>query len=659
MNAPDKLQQLLNDSAPGRPKLNRPPQGDEHREAVLQGVVNLSREPFPQSRKVYVPGAQPGVQVPMREIALTNGETVTVYDTSGPYTDPAADINIRQGLAPVRSQWVAARGDTEAYEGRARVALDDGGKHGEVADARIEALRAEAAGLQRQPLRAKAGANVTQMHYARKGIVTPEMEYIAIRENGKREWMKEYLSDAEREARLRGNPMGARIPDIITPEFVRDEVARGRAVIPANINHPEVEPMIIGRNFLVKINANIGNSAVTSSIEEEVEKLVWSIRWGGDTVMDLSTGKNIHTTRDWIIRNSPVPIGTVPIYQALEKVGGVAEDLSWEIFRDTLIEQAEQGVDYFTIHAGVRLPFIHLTTQRRTGIVSRGGSILAKWCITHHKENFLYTHFDEICEIMKAYDVTFSLGDGLRPGSGADANDEAQFAELKTLGELTQIAWKHDVQTMIEGPGHVPMHMIQANMDEQLKHCHEAPFYTLGPLTIDIAPGYDHIASAIGAAMIGWMGTAMLCYVTPKEHLGLPDRDDVKQGIIAYKIAAHAADVAKGHPGQRARDDAMSKARFEFRWRDQFALGLDPQTAEAYHDETLPKDSSKEAHFCSMCGPKFCSMKITQDVRDYAAAKGLSEEQALADGMARKSEEFKAAGGEFYVPVESLASKKV
>lgn len=629
MNAPDKLQQLL----------------------------TLTREPFPQSRKVYVPGAAPGVQVPMREIALTNGETVTVYDTSGPYTDPAADINIRQGLAPVRSEWVAARGDTERYEGRARVALDDGGKHGEVADARIEALRAEAAGLQRQPLRAKAGQNVTQMHYARKGIVTPEMEYIAIRENGKREWMKEYLGDAEREARLRGNPMGARIPDVITPEFVRDEVARGRAVIPANINHPEVEPMIIGRNFLVKINANIGNSAVTSSIEEEVEKLVWSIRWGGDTVMDLSTGKNIHTTRDWIVRNSPVPIGTVPIYQALEKVGGVAEDLTWAIFRDTLIEQAEQGIDYFTIHAGVRLPFIHLTTQRRTGIVSRGGSILAKWCITHHKENFLYTHFDEICEIMKAYDVTFSLGDGLRPGSGADANDEAQFAELKTLGELTQIAWKHDVQTMIEGPGHVPMHMIQANMNEQIKHCHEAPFYTLGPLTIDIAPGYDHIASAIGAAMIGWMGTAMLCYVTPKEHLGLPDRDDVKQGIIAYKIAAHAADVAKGHPGQRARDDAMSKARFEFRWRDQFALGLDPQTAEAYHDETLPKDSSKEAHFCSMCGPKFCSMKITQDVRDYAAAKGLSEEQALADGMARKSEEFKAVGGEFYVPVETLKNK--
>jgi phosphomethylpyrimidine synthase len=468
--------------------------------------------------------------------------------------------------------------------------------------------------------------------------------------------MREYLQDAEREARLKGNAMGARIPDIITPEFVRDEVARGRAVIPANINHPEVEPMIIGRNFLVKINSNIGNSAVTSSIEEEVEKLVWSIRWGGDTVMDLSTGKNIHTTRDWILRNSPVPIGTVPIYQALEKVGGIAEDLSWEIFRDTLIEQAEQGVDYFTIHAGVRLPFVPMTTKRRTGIVSRGGSILAKWMITHHKENFLYTHFEEICEIMKAYDVTFSLGDGLRPGSGADANDEAQFAELRTLGELTEIAWKHDVQTMIEGPGHVPMHMIQANMDEQLKHCKEAPFYTLGPLTIDIAPGYDHIASAIGAAMIGWMGTAMLCYVTPKEHLGLPDRDDVKAGIIAYKIAAHAADVAKGHPGQRARDDAMSKARFEFRWRDQFALGLDPQTAEAYHDETLPKDSSKEAHFCSMCGPKFCSMKITQDVRDYADAKGLNEASALAEGMAEKSAEFKARGGEFYIPIQPAAA---
>jgi phosphomethylpyrimidine synthase len=619
----------------------------------------LTRTPLPRSRKVYRPAAQAGVQVPMREIALTNGETVTVYDTSGPYTDPQAAIDIHRGLAPMRSQWVAARGDTEACEARVRTAQDDGGAREAGADPRIQALRAEAAGLQRRPLRAMAGRNVTQMHYARRGIVTPEMACIALRENGQREWMRDYLGDAEREARLRGNPMGARIPEVITPEFVRDEVARGRAVIPANINHPEAEPMIIGRNFLVKVNANIGNSAVSSSIEEEVEKLVWSIRWGADTVMDLSTGRHIHTTRDWIVRNSPVPIGTVPIYQALEKVGGVAEDLSWAIFRDTLIEQAEQGVDYFTVHAGLRLAHIPLTTKRRTGIVSRGGSILAKWCITHHQENFLYTHFDEMCEIMNAYDVSFSLGDGLRPGSTADANDEAQFAELRTLGELTQIAWQHDVQTMIEGPGHVPMHLIQANMDEQLKHCHEAPFYTLGPLTIDIAPGYDHIASAIGAAMIGWMGTAMLCYVTPKEHLGLPDRDDVKQGIIAYKIAAHAADIAKGHPGARARDDAMSQARFEFRWRDQFALGLDPQTAEAFHDETLPKDSSKEAHFCSMCGPKFCSMKITQDVRDYAAAQGVSEAQALSDGMARKSAEFKAGGGAFYLPVNALTQKKV
>ena len=621
----------------------------------------ISREPFPQSRKIFVPGQQPGVQVPMREIALTNGEQVVVYDTSGPYTDPSVNIDVRRGLPPVRAAWVNARGDTEAYAGRTPQQLDDGVR-GEAPDAvqlqRMAALREQAAGLQRTPRRARSGANVTQMHYARQGIVTPEMEYIAIRENGRREWMQQYLGDTAREARFRGDPRGARIPAVITPEFVRDEVARGRAVIPANINHTELEPMVIGRNFKVKINANIGNSAVTSSIEEEVEKLVWSIRWGGDTVMDLSTGRHIHTTRDWIVRNSPVPIGTVPIYQALEKVGGVAEDLSWPLFRDTLIEQAEQGVDYFTIHAGLRLAFIHLTANRRTGIVSRGGSILAKWCIAHHRENFLHTHFEEICEIMKAYDVTFSLGDGLRPGSQADANDEAQFAELSTLGELTQIAWKHDVQTMIEGPGHVPMHLIQANMDEQLKHCHEAPFYTLGPLTMDIAPGYDHIASAIGAAMIGWMGTAMLCYVTPKEHLGLPDRDDVKQGIVAYRIAAHAADLAKGHPGARARDDAMSQARFEFRWRDQFALGLDPMTAEAYHDETLPKDASKEAHFCSMCGPKFCSMKITQDVRDYAAAKGLSEQQALSDGMAAKSAEFRAAGGEFYVPVGSITPRK-
>jgi len=621
----------------------------------------LSREPFPASRKLYVPGTMPGVNVPMREIALTNGERVVVYDTSGPYSDPTATIDVTRGLPDVRSAWIAARGDTETYAGRARQVLDDGVKNearqNDTSIERIEALRAQAAGLQRSPRRARSGMNVTQMHYARKGIVTPEMESVALRENGKREWMAEYLGDAAREARLRGNPMGARIPDVITPEFVRDEVARGRAIIPANINHTELEPMAIGRNFLVKVNANIGNSAVTSSIEEEVDKLVWAIRWGADNVMDLSTGRNIHTTRDWIVRNSPVPIGTVPIYQALEKVGGVAEDLTWAIFRDTLIEQAEQGVDYFTIHAGLRLAFVHLTANRRTGIVSRGGSIMAKWCITHHRESFLYTHFEEICEIMKAYDVSFSLGDGLRPGSAADANDEAQFAELKTLGELTKIAWQHDVQTMIEGPGHVPIHLIQANMDEQLKHCHEAPFYTLGPLTIDIAPGYDHIASAIGAAMIGWMGTAMLCYVTPKEHLGLPDRDDVKQGLIAYRIAAHAADVAKGHPGARARDDAMSKARFEFRWHDQFNLGLDPDTARDFHDETLPKDSSKEAHFCSMCGPKFCSMKITQDVRDYAEKQGLSEADALARGMAAKSAEFKATGGEFYVPVESILKK--
>ena len=628
----------------------------------LASLLTLTREPHPASRKIHIAGSRDDLRVPLREVRLTHGEVVSLYDTSGPYSDPAVEIDVNRGLPGVRTAWIEARGDTEGYSGRSHQALDDGvkGEARQVLDAdRIEALRQAAAALQRSPRRAKAGANrsgnVTQMHYARRGIVTPEMEYVALRENGKREWMAEYLADPAREQRLRGNPMGASIPAIITPEFVRDEVARGRAIIPANINHPEVEPMVIGRNFKVKINANIGNSAVTSSIEEEVEKLVWAIRWGADNVMDLSTGRNIHTTRDWIVRNSPVPIGTVPIYQALEKVGGVAEDLTWEIYRDTLIEQAEQGVDYFTIHAGVRLPFIHLTANRRTGIVSRGGSIMAKWCITHHKESFLYTHFEDICDIMKAYDVSFSLGDGLRPGSGADANDEAQFAELRTLGELTQVAWKHEVQTMIEGPGHVPMHMIQANMDEQLKHCHEAPFYTLGPLTIDIAPGYDHIASAIGAAMIGWMGTAMLCYVTPKEHLGLPDRDDVKQGIIAYKIAAHAADIAKGHPGARARDEALSKARFEFRWADQFNLGLDPDTARDFHDETLPKDSSKVAHFCSMCGPKFCSMKITQDVRDYAAAKGVAEASALESGMAEKSAEFKAAGGEFYIPIQPRA----
>ena len=621
-------------------------------------LLAQTREPHPASTKIYIPGeVHPNIRVPMRQVALSNGQSATLYDTSGPYTDPTANIDVRSGLANVRSSWIDARGDTEHYAGRDTKAVDDGTRREDRTDAsdpevlRIAALRAQAAGLQRSPRRAMAGANVSQMHYARRGIITPEMEFIAIRENSKREWMKEYLGDAERALRLRGDGMGAQLPEFVTPEFVRDEVARGRAVIPANINHPEVEPMIIGRNFLVKINANIGNSAVTSSIEEEVEKLVWAIRWGADNVMDLSTGKNIHTTRDWIIRNSPVPIGTVPIYQALEKVGGVAEDLTWEIFRDTLIEQAEQGVDYFTIHAGVRLPFIPMTAKRRTGIVSRGGSILAKWCISHHKENFLYTHFEDICEIMKAYDVTFSLGDGLRPGSGADANDEAQFAELRTLGELTKIAWKHDVQTMIEGPGHVPMHMIKANMDEQLKHCHEAPFYTLGPLTIDISPGYDHISSAIGAAMIGWYGTAMLCYVTPKEHLGLPDRNDVKQGIIAYKIAAHAADVAKGHPTARARDEALSKARFEFRWHDQFNLSLDPDTARAFHDETLPKEVSKVAHFCSMCGPKFCSMKISQEVRDYAALQGVDEGAALAQGMEEKSSEFRASGSEIYIPI--------
>ncbi len=615
----------------------------------LNQFLTLTREPLPASRKIYLTGSRPDLRVPMREITQSNGERVVVYDTSGPYTDPQAALDVRRGLPDLRTGWIAARGDTEHYTGRLRAAVDDGLKSGET-DA-LAALRAEAAGLQRTPRRAKRGANVTQMHYARRGIVTPEMEYVAIRENQRREWAAQYLGNAEREQRLVGQSFGAAIPKVVTPEFVREEVARGRAIIPANINHPELEPMAIGRNFLVKINANIGNSAVTSSIEEEVEKLVWATRWGADTVMDLSTGRNIHTTRDWILRNSPVPIGTVPIYQALEKVGGVAEDLSWAIFRDTLVEQAEQGVDYFTIHAGVRLPFIHLTANRVTGIVSRGGSILAKWCIAHHQENFLYTHFDEICEIMKAYDVSFSLGDGLRPGSGADANDEAQFAELRTLGELTQMAWKHDVQTMIEGPGHVPMHLVQANMTEQLKYCGEAPFYTLGPLTTDIAPGYDHITSGIGAAMIGWFGTAMLCYVTPKEHLGLPDREDVKTGIITYKIAAHAADVAKGHPGARARDDALSKARFEFRWMDQFNLSLDPDTAQKFHDETLPKDAAKVAHFCSMCGPKFCSMKITQEVREFAAAQGVGETQALDAGMAEKSAEFRRAGGEIYIPI--------
>ncbi len=627
-----------------------PPQLDEPSRATAAPAhecghdATTSRQPMPASRKVRVAGLQPGVSVPMREISLTNGETVTVYDTSGPYTDPTALIDLRRGLETVRSRWIAARGDTEPYAGRDAAPMDDG-QHGRPAPSgaateRVAAVRREAGGLQRAPRRAATGGNVTQMHYARRGIVTPEMEFVALRENGRHEWMAEYLRDGAREMRLQGDPLGAALPPRITPEFVRDEVARGRAIIPANINHPELEPMAIGRNFLVKVNANIGNSATTSSIEEEVDKLVWATRWGADTVMDLSTGAHIHTTRDWILRNSPVPIGTVPIYQALEKVGGIAEDLSWPLLRDTLVEQAEQGVDYFTIHAGVRAAFVELTAQRRTGIVSRGGAILAKWCMAHGRENFLFTQFEEICEIMKAYDVSFSLGDGLRPGSLADANDPAQMAELRTLGELTQVAWKHDVQTMIEGPGHVPMHLIQANMREQLRLCHEAPFYTLGPLTIDISPGYDHIASAIGAALIGWMGTAMLCYVTPKEHLGLPDRDDVKQGLIAYRIAAHAADVAKGHPGARARDDAMSRARFEFRWHDQFNLALDPDTARRFHDETLPAEAAKDAHFCSMCGPKFCSMKVTHEVRELAQARatrhaGVTHGHTSPVGIAR------------------------
>jgi len=607
----------------------------------------ISTEPFPASEKVYVEGEiHPDIRVPMRQIALTNGETVTVYDTSGPYTDPTATIDVRKGLAPLRRPWIDAREDAEEYIGRKPKSIDNGFRNRRAED--IQSFPK----LQRRPLRAKAGQNVSQMHYARQGIITPEMEFIAIRENEKRQELRERFADLDRDKRLSGTPFGAKIPEVITAEFVRSEVAAGRAVIPCNINHPEIEPMIIGRNFLVKINANIGNSAVTSSIEEEVEKLVWSIRWGADTVMDLSTGDNIHATRDFILRNSPVPIGTVPIYQALEKVGGVAENLTWEIYRDTLIEQAEQGVDYFTIHAGVRLKYIHLTAKRMTGIVSRGGSIMAKWCIHHHKENFLYTHWDDICDIMTRYDVSFSIGDGLRPGSLADANDAAQFGELETLGELTKRAWKKDVQVMVEGPGHVPMHMIKENMDKQLEHCGEAPFYTLGPLTTDIAPGYDHITSGIGAAMIGWFGTAMLCYVTPKEHLGLPDRDDVKVGIITYKLAAHAADVAKGHPGARYRDDALSQARFEFRWQDQFNLSLDPETAKDFHDETLPKDSAKVAHFCSMCGPKFCSMKITQEVREYAASLGLEPTEAIAEGMKEKSTEYVEKGSRLYVPAE-------
>jgi phosphomethylpyrimidine synthase len=604
--------------------------------------------PLPNSRKIFVTGSRTDIRVPMREIAQADtpasfgaecNPPIVVYDTSGPYTDPDARIDIRRGLPALRAAWIAERGDsveldgpTSAY-GRARLA-----------DAALAGMRFE---LKRKPRRAKPGANASQMHYARRGIVTPEMEFIAIRENLQRERMLSTLPSLVTRQHP-GQSFGAAIPDEITPEFVRSEVARGRAIIPCNVNHPETEPMIIGRNFLVKINANIGNSAVSSSIHEEVEKMTWAARWGADTVMDLSTGKHIHETREWIIRNSPVPIGTVPIYQALEKVDGKAEELTWEIYRDTLIEQAEQGVDYFTIHAGVLLRFIPLTAKRMTGIVSRGGSIMAKWCLAHHKESFLYTQFEEICEIMKAYDVAFSLGDGLRPGSGYDANDEAQMAELATLGELTQVAWEHDVQTMIEGPGHVPMHLIKHNMDEQLRLCGEAPFYTLGPLTTDIAPGYDHITSAIGAAMIGWYGTAMLCYVTPKEHLGLPNKTDVKDGIMAYRIAAHAADLAKGHPGAQIRDNALSKARFEFRWEDQFNLGLDPDKAREFHDETLPQHGAKLAHFCSMCGPHFCSMKITQDVREYAAKQGIAEEEAIAKGMEAKAVEFVRKGGEIY-----------
>ncbi|MGS2740243.1 phosphomethylpyrimidine synthase ThiC [Sinomicrobium sp. M5D2P17] len=604
------------------------------------GKQIITRTPLPNSRKVYVPGTlYPDIRIPMREITLSDSKhsltgatesnpPVTVYDTSGPFTDPSMTIDVEKGIPPVRNQWIASRGDVEqlpefssAYSNKRLYNTD------------LDTLRFKHI---RKPLCARPGQNVTQMHYAKKGIITPEMEFIAIRENQKLQEIQQLSLQHP------GNSWGAAIPKVITPEFVRDEVAKGRAVIPNNINHPESEPMIIGRNFLVKINANIGNSAVTSNIEEEVEKAVWACRWGADTIMDLSTGKNIHETREWILRNSPVPIGTVPIYQALEKVNGIAEDLTWDIFRDTLIEQAEQGVDYFTIHAGVLLRYIPMTAKRVTGIVSRGGSIMAKWCLAHHKESFLYTHFEEICEIMKAYDVSFSLGDGLRPGSLADANDEAQFAELETLGELTKIAWKHDVQTIIEGPGHVPMHMIKENMDKQLTACGEAPFYTLGPLTTDIAPGYDHITSGIGAAMIGWYGTAMLCYVTPKEHLGLPNKEDVKIGVITYKIAAHAADLAKGHPGAQYRDDALSKARFEFRWEDQFNLSLDPDTAREFHDETLPAEGAKVAHFCSMCGPKFCSMKISQEIRDL-------EEQKITDGMKEKAKEFTDKGSEIYL----------
>ena len=604
-------------------------------------------ESFANSKKVYIQGSTPDIQVPFREISISDTPSefgaeknvpVLVYDTSGPYTDPKHVINIQNGLHALRAKWIEDRKDTEVLDGPS----SDFGKQRKN-DPELEKMRFN---LLRKPRKAKPGKNVSQMHYAKKGIITPEMEFIAIRENQRREGLSELIQEQHK-----GENHGAKIPSHITPEFVRDEVAKGRAIIPANINHPETEPMIIGRNFLVKINANIGNSALGSSISEEVEKMVWGTRWGADNVMDLSTGKNIHETREWIIRNSPVPIGTVPIYQALEKVNGKAEDLTWEIFKDTLIEQAEQGVDYFTIHAGVRLAYIPMTAKRMTGIVSRGGSIMASWCLAHHKESFLYEHFEDICEILKAYDVSFSLGDGLRPGSIYDANDEAQFAELKTLGELTKIAWKHDVQVMIEGPGHVPMHLIKENMELQLEHCDEAPFYTLGPLTTDIAPGYDHITSGIGAAMIGWYGCAMLCYVTPKEHLGLPEKEDVRVGIITYKIAAHAADLGKGHPGAQIRDNALSKARFEFRWNDQFNLGLDPEKAKEFHDETLPQEGAKQAHFCSMCGPHFCSMKISQDVREYAAKKGISADEALTKGMEEKSIEFVKKGSEVYQKV--------
>ncbi|WP_329602414.1 phosphomethylpyrimidine synthase ThiC [Aeromonas enteropelogenes] len=641
----------------------------EQRSSAQTFIDNLKGMAHPNSRRIFIEGSRPDIRVPLREIQLADtfvggtkedprfepNEPVPVYDTSGLYGEEAAPIDVRRGLPRLRENWVLERADTEALEGLSSVFTQE-----RLADEGLDHLRFEHLPSAR---RAKPGRRVTQLHYARAGIVTPEMEFIALRENMGRERVRSELLRTQHP----GQGFGARLPENITPEFVRDEVAAGRAIIPCNINHPEAEPMIIGRNFLVKINANIGNSAVTSSIEEEVEKLVWSTRWGADTVMDLSTGRYIHETREWILRNSPVPIGTVPIYQALEKTGGIAEDLTWELFRDTLLEQAEQGVDYFTIHAGVLLRFVPMTAKRLTGIVSRGGSIMAKWCLSHHKENFLYEHFREICEICAAYDVSLSLGDGLRPGSVYDANDEAQFAELRTLGELTKIAWEYDVQVMIEGPGHVPMHMIERNMTEQLEHCHEAPFYTLGPLTTDIAPGYDHFTSGIGAALIGWYGCAMLCYVTPKEHLGLPNKEDVKQGLITYKIAAHAADLAKGHPGAQIRDNAMSKARFEFRWEDQFNLALDPDTARAYHDETLPQESGKVAHFCSMCGPKFCSMKITQDVRDYAAKLEAVEikmvgmdgqqERVVAEvesGMARMAETFKETGGEIYHQAATL-----